>query len=134
MPHVESQRDKLVAFAPAGEQQRALEALAQLLIFLIGIAFERSCLRDVHVAQEQVSHDGMLVLQLVEAERVRRIALELVAERKAASDAGDKVALKSLLRSYVAGYQPGTNGSRSLESMQTRELPRLVSDNRALAD
>ena len=51
-----------------------------------------------------------------------------------ALEKGDKVALKSLLRSYVAGYEPGTSGSRPLESMQTRELPRLVSDNRALAD
>lgn len=61
------------------------------------------------------------------------IQFALEAFRKAL-EKGDKPALKALLRSYVAGYQPGTNGSRSLDTMQTRQLPKLVASNRALVD
>ena len=61
------------------------------------------------------------------------ILFALEAFRKAL-EKGDKASLKALLRSYVAGYEPGTNGSRALESMQVRELPRLVANSMALPD
>lgn len=89
---------------------------------------------ELLIGECSVGTEHEMIMQATE-ERLSwgEIQFALESFRKAL-DKGDKSALKALLRSYVAGYQPGTNGSRSLESMQTRELPRLVSDNRALAD
>lgn len=40
-----------------------------------------------------------------------------------ALEAWDDEGLKALLCKYVSGYQPGSNGEKSLETLQTRELP-----------
>ena len=89
---------------------------------------------ELLIGECSVGTEHEMIMQATE-ERLSWDEIQFALESfRKALEKGDKVALKSLLRSYVAGYQPGTNGSRSLESMQTRELPRLVSDNRALAD
>jgi FlaA1/EpsC-like NDP-sugar epimerase len=89
---------------------------------------------ELLIGECSVGTEHEMIMQATE-ERLSWDEIQFALESfRKALEKGDKVALKALLRSYVAGYQPGTNGSRSLESMQTRELPRLVSDNRALAD
>jgi FlaA1/EpsC-like NDP-sugar epimerase len=89
---------------------------------------------ELLIGECSVGTEHEMIMQATE-ERLSWDEIQFALESfRKALEKGDKVALKSLLRSYVAGYEPGTNGSRSLESMQTRELPRLVSDNRALAD
>jgi FlaA1/EpsC-like NDP-sugar epimerase len=89
---------------------------------------------ELLIGECSVGTEHEMIMQATE-ERLSWDEIQFALESfRKALEKGDKVALKSLLRSYVAGYEPGTNGSRPLESMQTRELPRLVSDNRALAD
>ena len=89
---------------------------------------------ELLIGECSVGTEHEMIMQATE-ERLGWDEIQFALESfRKALEKGDKVALKSLLRSYVVGYEPGTNGTRSLESMQTRELPRLVSDNRALAD
>ncbi|MED5431078.1 MAG: nucleoside-diphosphate sugar epimerase/dehydratase [Pseudomonadota bacterium] len=84
---------------------------------------------ELLIGECSVGTEHEMIMQATE-ERLTwdEIQFALEAFRKAL-ERGDKTALKSLLRSYVAGYQPGTNGSRSLDTMQTRELPKLVASN-----
>lgn len=53
------------------------------------------------------------------------VLFALEAFRKALSR-GDDDTMRALLRSYVAGYAPGSTGSQKTASMPTRDLPRRV--------
>ncbi|WP_290522423.1 nucleoside-diphosphate sugar epimerase/dehydratase [Alcanivorax sp.] len=61
------------------------------------------------------------------------IHFALEAFRKAL-ERGDNDAMKALLRSYVAGYAPGSVGSEQTATMPTRELPRRAVGALSLPD
>lgn len=61
------------------------------------------------------------------------VQFALEAFRKAL-ERGDNDGMKALLRSYVAGYAPGSTGSQATAAMATRELPRRVSNAVSLPD
>ncbi|EKF73289.1 polysaccharide biosynthesis protein [Alcanivorax hongdengensis A-11-3] len=130
-----------------GEPVRILD-LAKTMIHLMGLSVkdEQNPNGDIEIAftglrpgeklyeelligECSVGTEHEMIMQATE-ERLSwdEIQFALEAFRKAL-EKGDKAAIKALLRSYVAGYQPGSSGDKPLETLQFRQLPRLAAAN-----
>ncbi len=117
-----------------GAEAAGVNPDGDIAIAFTGLRPGEKLYEELLIGECSVGTEHEMIMQATE-ERLTWDEIQFALESfRKALEKGDKVALKSLLRSYVVGYEPGSSGNRPLESMQTRELPRLVSDNRALAD